>query len=272
MKIINASKPLVLLPIMGTCVALLAGCHSTHHEGQYYGGSSGGASQAGTGGTIGSSTSSAMQSDQTGAQMSEGQTAIPLYEEQLVVGTRSVDSGTVRLRKQVTTETVNQPVQIRRETLVVDREAAGGSDAAATSQTGKQSGSLATPFQSGDLVIQLHSEEPVVETRVVPTGRIIVQTRTNTEQQTVQRQVRRETIDVDKGNSQNVIISDKVNTQKNEAVGGTPATSDQTQGQGAKDKPTTYPPNNKVTTDEGEPFPRPQPDGRDTFHNLKKNP
>jgi stress response protein YsnF len=286
MKIIKASKPLVFVPTLSACVLLVAGCHSTksHSGGEYYG------SPSGTGAPVISDSSGTMQSSRTtsqGAQITSGtaqdQVAIPLYEEKVIVGTRNVESGGVRLRKEVITETVNQPVQVRRETLVVDREAATGDKAAAAApEAGKQaqsgsSGSLGTPFEKGEMVITLHSEEPVVETRVVPTGKIVVQTRTSTEQQTVQRQVRREKIDVDKmGDSQNVIISDNVTGQKNEAVGATPATSGQTQGQGAKQQSeiqdTTTTPRTPVTTEEGQPFPRPQPDGRETFPSLNKNP
>ena len=72
----------------------------------------------------------------------------------------------------------------------------------------------------------------MIEKRVVSTGRIVAQTRTNTEQTTVQRDVRKEKIDVEKiGNPENVTISEKVGEKsKNEAVGGTGTGSEQTKG------------------------------------------
>src|SRR4030095_6466201 len=77
-------------------------------------------------------------------------TVIRCYEESVVVGTREVDAGSVRLRKRVTTETVNQPVQLRRETLVIDREPASGqsSQAASSSAPGQA-------FQENETVINL---------------------------------------------------------------------------------------------------------------------
>src|ERR1700743_628750 len=62
---------------------------------------------------------------------------IPLYKESVTVGTRQVDDGTVRLRKVVKTETVNEPVQLRRKTVVIDREPAA---------TAQGAGSCEHPF------------------------------------------------------------------------------------------------------------------------------
>jgi Domain of unknown function (DUF2382) len=73
----------------------------------------------------------------------------------------------------------------------------------------------------------------VVEKRIVSSGRIVAQTRTNTEQTTVQREIRREKIDVEKiGNSQNITISEKVGQPAHNAVGGTSTGAGQTKGQG----------------------------------------
>ncbi|HMJ65708.1 MAG TPA: YsnF/AvaK domain-containing protein [Candidatus Binatia bacterium] len=255
------SKRLVGFGMALWCAALVAGCQSSKSSkssqatvysepgGTYsakssqpttYSQSAGGTSsvywqQQGTAG----STSSAQSSNS--AASSAGQVSIPLYEEQIVVGMRPVETGAVRLRKQVTTETVNQPVQIRRETLVVDREAAPEGQTslkeAGIGATAGTSGGIMTPFEQGEIVIKLHREEPVIEKRIVSTGRIIAQTRTNTEQTTVQREVRKEKIDVEKiGNPENVTISEKVSDKsKNEAVGGTGTGSEQTKGQKAQD-------------------------------------
>jgi len=150
-----------------------------------------------------------------------------------------VESGSVRLRKQVTTETVNQPVQIRRETLVVDREAGTGSQAASSPGTAATAGTAGTftPFEQGEIVIKLHKEEPVVEKRVIATGRVIAKTATDTEQVTVSREVRKENIDVEKiGNPQNVTISENVGARASDAVGGTGTSSGQIKGSQSQDK------------------------------------
>src|SRR5947208_596936 len=73
----------------------------------------------------------------------------------------------------------------------------------------QQSGASGQAFQEQETVIHLKREEPVVETEVVPSGRIVVQRKTEPQQQSVQRQIRREDIQVQKsGNADNVIISD----------------------------------------------------------------
>jgi len=122
----------------------------------------------------------------------------------------------------------------------------------------------------------LHREEPVIEKRIVPTGNIVVETRANTEQTNVQQQVRREKIDVDKGNSQNVIISDRLNQPD-----GSSSSPQRYQQTTTNTTTTTSTPRTSeteleyrapVTTREYEPFPRPQPDGRNTFPELKKDP
>jgi len=93
---------------------------------------------------------------------------------------------------------VNQPVQIRKETVVIERQPASG----------EPSGSMDDAFKEKEMTIQLWREEPVVETKMVPAGQVVAKRQSETEQTTVQRQVRKEDIDVDKsGNTQNLTIS-----------------------------------------------------------------
>jgi Domain of unknown function (DUF2382) len=181
-----------------SCAALFTGCYnpdrttsSTYHHSSYSQGSGLTASetteytdadvqsQGGTG-------SQTYQTTGTGEIQSE-RVVIPLHEEQVQVGKRTVETGTIRLRKQITTETINQPVQIRKETIVVDREPAGGTSTSQSLQSNSrqgqssqfqgQSGSIAQPFEQGEIVVRLHSEEPVIERRVVPAGNIVVEAR-----------------------------------------------------------------------------------------------
>jgi stress response protein YsnF len=254
------SKRLAGVAMAVSSVAVVTGCHSTKSsEASLYsepvGATATTSSQRGSSYAIQSqastSTSAQASTQSTGqAQELKGDISIPLYEEQLAVGTRMVESGSVRLRKQVTTETVNQPVQIRRETLVVDREAGTGSqETATTATTGTTAGTAGTagaftPFEQGEIVIKLHKEEPVVEKRVIATGRIVAKTATDTEQVTVSREVRKENIDVEKiGNPQNVTISENVGARASDAVGGTGTTSGQIKGGQTQDKssPSTDP-------------------------------
>jgi stress response protein YsnF len=287
-----------LFPITLSCAALLAGCYSPDRgtSSGYYQSSSythdsdltstdSSSSYVQDQGATGSQT---QQTTGSGEIQSE-RMVIPLYEEQVQVGKRTVESGTVRLRKEIITETINQPVQVRRETIVVDREPVGGtgssqqfqsgSGQSQQFQSGSQSGSLRQPFEQGEIVVRLHSEEPVIEKRVVPTGNIVVETRANTEQMNVQQQIRREKIQVDKGNAQNVIISDNLNQESRTSVGATQTQPQRYQEQPTRETSTTIRSSeteleyrNPVTTREHEGFPRPQPDGHETFPELKKDP
>src|SRR4051812_13865612 len=162
-------------------VALGAGCSTSHPR--YYAteGSSSFASSGGNQGYQSYSTQSGTAGSTANVDtQAAGNTVIPLYQESVRVGTREVDAGAVRLRKVVTTETVNQPVQIRKETVVIDREPAGNqtsqsSQSTANFQQSGAQGQTAQTFQEQETVIHLKREEPVVETQVVPTGRIVVQ-------------------------------------------------------------------------------------------------
>ena len=285
-----------LFPIGLSCAALLTGCYNPEKDpsSSYYHSSS----YTGDSGLTYSDTTSTRTQDQgaTGSQTAQTtgtgeiqseRMVIPLHEEQVQVGKRTVESGTIRLRKQITTETINQPVQIRKETIVVDREPAGGGTSTSQSfqssstqsqqfQGQSQSGSFQQPFEQGEIVLRLHSEEPVIEKRIVPAGNIVVEKRVNNEQVNVQQQIRREKIDVDKGNAQNVIVSENLNqpttTRTYESTGAPQPEPQRYQEQPIRNTETDLQYRAPVTTREYEPFPRPQPDGRETFPELKKDP
>ena len=278
-----------------SCAALLAGCYhpdrstrSSYYQSSYSQGSGLTSSDTDTSSysqNQGATGNQAYQTTGTGEIQSEHM-VIPLHEEQVQVGKRTVETGTIRLRKQITTETINQPVQIRKETIVVDREPAGGTSTSQSfqstsgqgqsSQFHTQSGSISQPFEQGEIIVRLHSEEPVIEKRIVPAGNIVVETRVNNEQVNVQQQVRREKIDVDKGNAQNVIVSENLTPSRTRDASGSPQSEPQRYQQ--QTRPSTSTTNTTtrstdvdpqyrapVTTREYEPFPRPQADGRETF-------
>jgi len=141
----------------------------------------------------------------TGRSESAGNVTVPLYQESIKVGKREVEAGSVRLKKIVKTETVNQPVELRHEELVIDRESGASQPAQSQNQA------LGQPFQQGETVIRLKREEAVVEKQTTPAGQIVVQTRSTALQTNIQAEVRREDIDIVKeGNPQNVIIGQNV--------------------------------------------------------------
>jgi len=128
-----------------------------------------------------------------------GDLVIPLYQESVNVGKREVDAGSVRLRKIVKTETVNQPVEIRHEEVVIDRLPPG-----AESPKGQ---SFGQPFQEQETVIKLQNEVPMFEKQMTPAGNVVVQRRQTASQTNFQTQIRREDVDIAKiGNPQNVTL------------------------------------------------------------------
>jgi uncharacterized protein (TIGR02271 family) len=228
MTFIEMNKRVVGFAAALGSMALVAGCHSTNSpEPSTYSGYTVTRTASKTPG-LSPAAGTAAEGAAAFTNLSAGEeVSIPLYEEQITVGTRTVEAGAVRLRKQVTTETVNQPVQIRRETLVVEREPEGDD---AEDAIGKFA-----PFEAGEIVIKLRQEEPVVEKRIVATGRIVAKSATEAEQVTVSREIRRENIEVEKiGNPQNVRISEKVEARPGDAVGGTGTGSEQTRGSSAR--------------------------------------
>jgi len=154
--------------------------------------------------------------------------AIPLHEEQMQVGKQQVKAGQVTVRKVITTQTVSQPVELRRETLIIDRSGAGQaavsadqSGAAAQQHAAKQQGQqisepagAAGPFQEQTYTIELFQEQPVVQKNVVQTGTVSAKKAAQMQTQNVQQQVRREDIQIDKsGNVQIQQISEPAGAQ-----------------------------------------------------------
>jgi uncharacterized protein (TIGR02271 family) len=159
--------------------------------------------------------------------------AIPLYQESLQVGTRDVNDGSIRIRKYITTETVNQPLALSKQTVTIDRVAPG--DQAAASPSAKA-------FQNQDVEIQLHHQEPIVTKQVVLGGQVVAQIQTEVQHTNIQGQVRREQVQVTKqGDAQNVAISKELTKPgaPEEAVGGGGEVGGQGQATGAGGPPIT---------------------------------
>ncbi len=114
---------------------------------------------------------------------------VALQEEQLKVGKRRVDAGGVRLRKIVRTETVNTPVELRREEVVVERIPASEM---------RPGDVKAADFQEKDINVTLHREEAVVAKETVVTGAVRLHKTEETETQNVSDTVRKEDVEVDR--------------------------------------------------------------------------
>ncbi|MBE7157996.1 MAG: PRC and DUF2382 domain-containing protein [Rhodospirillales bacterium] len=111
---------------------------------------------------------------------------VPLTEEQVKVGKRTVDAGQVRLRKIVRTEIVNQPVEVKREDVVVERVPAGE----------VRSGTGTSDFKEEVIDVPLSREEVVVSKDAQVTGAVRVKKTAETETQQVSEQVRKEDVEV----------------------------------------------------------------------------
>ena len=133
-------------------------------------------------GLAGGGTTAPQQTAQTG----QDRQSLTLSEEQLRVGTRPVEAGRARLRKVVRTERVQEPVELRRERVTVERVPASGQEVPPDA------------FREQQIEVPLTREEPVVEKEAHVTGQVRVGKTTETEQRTVGGEVRREDVEVDR--------------------------------------------------------------------------
>jgi len=164
----------------------LAGCCTKHASSQksYYSSAPSGASAP-----TQEYSSSSMEANGTN-------TVIPLYKESLNVGKREVDAGSVTIKKIVKTETVNQPIELRHEEVVVERQPGTG-----------QVYDTTRAFQEGQTTIHLTREEPVISKETTSAGQVVLKTSSGSEQRNIQTTVRSEDVAVSKnGNPENVTI------------------------------------------------------------------
>jgi uncharacterized protein (TIGR02271 family) len=111
---------------------------------------------------------------------------VPLSQEEVKVGKRTVAAGEVRVRKTVSTEQVNVPVELKREDAVIERIPAHE-----VGSSGKEA------FQEERIEVPLSREVPVVEKETRVTGGVRVRKTEGVEQETIQESVRREDVDID---------------------------------------------------------------------------
>ena len=118
----------------------------------------------------------------------EEATRLVLSEEELAIGKRQVAAGEVGVRKHVETRHVHEEVPLRHEEVEIERRPI----------TDGYSAAGATIGEDQDLHIQLHAEEAVVETRVVPKEELVVRKREVVETESVDTELRRERAEVDR--------------------------------------------------------------------------
>jgi len=110
---------------------------------------------------------------------------VPISEEQVDVSKREVAGDSVRVRKEVHTETVQVPVELKREDIVVERFPA---EAVTVPEDA---------FREGEVRIPLKHEEPVVRKTARVVGEVEVRKREETEHRDVSETVRKEDVRVE---------------------------------------------------------------------------
>lgn len=115
-----------------------------------------------------------------------------LKAEEVKIGKREVEYGGIRLRKIVRTETINQPVELKREEIVIERTPAKGE------VLGRD-----VRFEEGEqeIYIPLRREEAVVEKNVRTTEEVHVGKRTDVDRKEVSETFRREDVEIEKQGS-----------------------------------------------------------------------
>jgi Uncharacterized protein conserved in bacteria len=107
------------------------------------------------------------------------------FEERVRVDTEPVESGTVRLHKTVVTEPVETSVPVRHEEVRVERVPASSP----TPTPGHR-------FEDETVEVTLHEERPTIAKEAVPVETVRVTAKSETDEQPVSDQVRRERIEV----------------------------------------------------------------------------
>lgn len=115
--------------------------------------------------------------------------AMTRSEEQLRVGTRSVESGRVRLRKHVVTENQTVTVPVSHDEVSVTREPITDANRAAAYD--------GPDITEAEHEVTLYAERPVVDVEAVAVERVRVGTQTVTGTETVTGDVRKEQIELD---------------------------------------------------------------------------
>lgn len=117
----------------------------------------------------------------------EDEAHMTLSEEELAVGKRERQAGEVELRKHVETEHVARPVDVVREEVEVERRPITDPMAARDAR-----------IEGDEIHVPLYEEEAVVEKRAVPKEEVVVRKRETLEQETVEADLRKERVDVER--------------------------------------------------------------------------
>jgi uncharacterized protein (TIGR02271 family) len=121
------------------------------------------------------------------ALKAEGEQVVPLAEERLDVGKRTVQHGTTRLRRYVVERPVEEQIRLRDETVSVERRPVTGTASVAPDA-----------FTEKTVEVTETREEPVVEKVARVVEEVAVGKKANERVETVRDTVRREEVDVER--------------------------------------------------------------------------
>jgi uncharacterized protein (TIGR02271 family) len=119
--------------------------------------------------------------------------AMTRSEEQLRVGTETHEAGRARLRKHVVTEHQQVTVPVTREEVTLEREP--------ITETNRGAAYDGPAISEEEHEVTLHAERPVVDTEAVAVERVRLGKETVTDQETVGGEVRKEEIELDRGDA-----------------------------------------------------------------------
>jgi uncharacterized protein (TIGR02271 family) len=131
-------------------------------------------------------TSSTIPAGRTGREVPEGEQVIPLSEEQLDVGKRTVDRGTTLVRRYVVEKPVEETVTLRGERVTVERRQP--IETTAAPGTGA--------FEERVVEVRETAEEPVVAKTARVVEEVVVGREATERTETVKDTVRREEVEV----------------------------------------------------------------------------
>jgi uncharacterized protein (TIGR02271 family) len=123
------------------------------------------------------------------SMQTEGEIRVPVMEERLGVEKRQVEMGSVDIRKEVTAEQVNVPVDVMREEVHVERVDVTDRPIAA--------GDMPDAFKEGTIRVPVRGEEVVAQKQAFVTGEVVIDRERTTETQTISDTVRKERVEVD---------------------------------------------------------------------------
>lgn len=136
--------------------------------------------------TAGYGTSPTVPGNQSGRDVREGEQVLPLSEEQLDVGKRTVDRGTTRVRRYVVEKPVEENVTLRGERVTVERRQP--IETTAAPGTGA--------FEERVVEVRETAEEPVVAKTARVAEEVVVGREATERTETVRDTVRREEVEV----------------------------------------------------------------------------